>query len=411
MMFMSMADKIGTILTCICMGVAWVFIVWATARKADDPARMVFKWILTAGALVVLLTVAGPMAAESGPGAIFALPIAGFCSIVMFITWRHSIGALVAKPFSSLYDGGDIEPEPQPFYSIARARQKQGQYQVAVGLIEEQLQKFPTDLEGQLLLAQIQAENLHDLEAADLTIDRLCAQPGHAAKNLAFALYSLADWYLSVRHDPAGARSALEKIIARFPDTEFSLGAAQRIAHLSSAGDYYDPHEAKTFSVKEGLKNIGLQREQRQAKAPEEDPKETAAKLAKHLEIHPLDTDARERLAVIYADTYGRLDLATDQLESMIAQPNQPGRLVARWLNLLADIQVRSNVGYDGVRNTLERIIARDEKSAAAELARKRLALLKLEFKGNEKRNEVKMGTYEQNLGLKSNRGPLKRSF
>src|SRR5690348_18087515 len=55
-----------------------------------------------------------------------------------------------------------------------------------------------------------------------------------------------------------------------------------------------------------------------------------------HLEQHPLDTEAREKLAVIYADHYHRLDMATDELEQLIQQPNQPSRLVVRWLNLLA---------------------------------------------------------------------------
>ena len=85
-----------------------------------------------------------------------------------------------------------------------------------------------------------------------------------------------------------------------------------------------------------------------------------AAECVKHLEQHPLDTEAREKLAVIYADHYGRLDLAAGELEQMIAQPNQPGRLVVHWLNLLADLQIRRGAGFEVARQTLQRIVDRD---------------------------------------------------
>jgi hypothetical protein len=136
-------------------------------------------------------------------------------------------------------------------------------------------------------------------------------------------------------------------------------------------------------------------------KTAEPDPEQVAAECVKHLEQHPLDTEARERLAVIYADHYGRLDLATNELEQMIEQPNQPGRLVVHWLNLLADLQIRGGAGFAAAQQTLQRIVERDPKAAAAEIARHRLALLKLEMKSKEKSQAVKLGSYEQNIGLK----------
>ena len=44
---------------------------------------------------------------------------------------------------------------------------------------------------------------------------------------------------------------------------------------------------------------------------------------------------------------------------------------------------------------------------AAAELARTRIDRLKLEFKANEKNQAVKLGSYEQNIGLKRDRSTL----
>ena len=142
-------------------------------------------------------------------------------------------------------------------------------------------------------------------------------------------------------------------------------------------------------------------------KPAEASPEQEAADCVKHLEQHPLDTEAREKLAIIYADHYGRLDMAAAELEQMIGQPNQPGKLVVHWLNLLADLQIRHGATYEVVRETIQRIVDRAPDAAAAEIARHRLALLRLEMKSKEKSQAVKLGSYEQNIGLK--RGSLRR--
>ncbi len=85
----------------------------------------------------------------------------------------------------------------------------------------------------------------------------------------------------------------------------------------------------------------------------------------------------------------------------MIAQPNQPGRLVVHWLNLLADLQIRGGAGFEVAQQTLQRIVDRAPEVAAAEIARHRLALLRLEIKAKAKSQAVKLGSYEQNIGLK----------
>ncbi len=161
------------------------------------------------------------------------------------------------------------------------------------------------------------------------------------------------------------------------------------------------PEDRKKFIVTEGVKHLGLVKDHPSFRPAEKDPGQQAAEYVKHLEEHPHDTEAREQLAVIYADYYGRLDLATDQFEQMISQPNQPGRLVVHWLNLLADLQIRSGADYETARQTLQRIVDRDPNLASAEIARNRLALLRLELKAKEKSQAVKLGSYEQNIGLK----------
>jgi tetratricopeptide (TPR) repeat protein len=312
---------------------------------------------------------------------------------------------MVSKPFEALFTGGDVEPEPRPMYSVGRTRQKQGKYLEAITEIRHQLDKFPTDIEGLMLLAQIQAEDLKDLPGAELTIDRFCAQK-HAPKNIAIALSSMADWCLKIGQDREAAKRHLERIIAMLPDTEFALGAAQRIAHLGTTEMLLAPHERKKYTVVEGPKNIGLMMDHSHLKPAEVSPGEVAAEYVKHLAEHPFDSEVREKLAVIYADHYNRLDLALDQLDQLVQQPNQPTKLVVRWLNAMVDLQIRHGADLIDVENTLQRIIDLDPEASAANLVRNRMATLKLELKGKKANEPVKMGTYEQNIGLKSNRNP-----
>jgi tetratricopeptide (TPR) repeat protein len=373
-----------------------------TVIKAEDPARMVFKWVLTFIILAIMVFKVAPIVGKGGYGGAFGgIPMAAACGLGLAFIWRHTIASWVADPIASLYDGGNTEPDPHPAYSIAQSRQKQGKYLEAIAEIQKQLEKFPTDFEGHMMMAEIQAEDLNDLPAAEMTIQRLCAQPGHAPRNIAFALYSMADWHLAIGQDREAAQRNLEQVSQLLPDSEFSLGAAQRIAHLSDREMLLSSHDRKRFILKEGVKNIGLLPHTEHFRPAETDPASVAAAYVKHLEEHPLDTEAREKLAIIYADHYQRLDMATDELEQLIQQPNQPSRLVVRWLNLLADLQVRGGADYETVRGTVQRIIDRDPKAAAANVAQNRLATLRLELKAQQKNQAVKLGSYEQNIGLK----------
>jgi tetratricopeptide (TPR) repeat protein len=381
----------------IILALALVFIIWfivRTIRKANDPARVLFKWIITLPVLV-LMGAAVPMLGPFGPFLIV------LCAVILSIIWTPHIAAAIFKPLTSMYDGGDIPPEPRPMYSVAQARQKQGRYQEAAVEILAQLAKFPHDFEGHMLLAQLQAENLHDLPGAEATIDQLVAQPGHAPCNLAFALYSLADWHLKYASDPDAARLALERVLQLLPDSEFALGAAQRIAHLADRESLMRAKEPEAIAVPEGIRNVGLLRQSPDAGPPAPDPGALANEYIKQLEQHPLDTEAREKLAILYLDHFGRLDLATGELEQLITMPHQPHRLVVHWLNLLADLQIRSGADYGTVRDTLQRIIDLDPGLASASNAQSRIALLKLEIKAKEKSQTVKLGSYEQNIGLK----------
>jgi tetratricopeptide (TPR) repeat protein len=393
----------GTLLLLVALTALGYFMM-RSLRRAEEPPRLIVKWIVSGLVIFFLAWQVFPMASNGGGDAWIGVVMTLVCGLILAATWRHSMGEIIARPFEVLYNGGDVAPEPRPFYSVARTRQKQGKYLEAITEIRRQLDRFPTDLEGLMLLAQIQAEDLKDVPGAEITIERLCTQK-HAPQNIAYALYSMADWHLKIGQDREAARRDLEKVTELLPDTEFALGAAQRIAHLGGTDMLVAAHERKKYVVTEGPKNLGLTQSRSQPKPAETDLAQVAADYVKHLEQHPLDTDAREKLAILYVDHYQRLDLARDQLEQMIAQPAQPVRLVTHWLNLLADLEIRSGCDYDTVSQTVQRIIELDPESPAASVAQTRLAKVRLELKAKEQKQPVKLGTYEQNIGLKGRRG------
>ncbi len=250
----------GLIALVVGIGLVGWFIVW-TVRKAEDPARRIFHWVLTFP-LLALIALAVPIFGVVGPFVIV------FCAVVLSIIWTPSLATWVFRPVFSLFDGGSEPPIPRPAYSVALARQKQGKPLEAVVEIRKQLDRFPTDFEGHFLLARIQAEDLEDLPAAEATIERLCQQPRHLPAQIISALYALADWHLKMEQDVEAARRALQKVMDLYPDTEFSNGAAQRIAHLTSKEALQAGLDPCRIAVPEGIHNLGLRKGPSPVQAP-----------------------------------------------------------------------------------------------------------------------------------------------
>jgi hypothetical protein len=71
-----------------------------------------------------------------------------------------------------------------------------------------------------------------------------------------------------------------------------------------------------------------------------------------------------------------------------------------RWLNLLTDLQIRLSSDVVAAKETLQRIVNQFPNSAAAENALTRMAHLNLELRATTANRVVKLGTYQQNIGL-----------
>jgi tetratricopeptide (TPR) repeat protein len=378
----------------------WVLI--RSLKRSDAPTKLVFKWIFTGLVIGYFFVVAAPAGQKGGYDAIYAIIVTLVCGFAMAITWRHSIIDLIANPLASLYDGGREEIEPKPYYSVALSKRKLNRPFEAIAAVREQLAKFPNDFEGISLLASIQAEDTKDLPGAEITFDHFCDRLEAPPRQVAAAWTQMADWHLKLAQDVDSARASLEKIIAKFPGSAVSLAAAQRLAHLGGTEKILlAAHDRQAMAIPEGVKNIGLLDSTKFLRPEETDPEKLAADYVKHLEQHPLDTEVREKLAVIYARHYHRLDLSMGELMQMINEPAQPPKRVAHWLNLLADLQIHGGADYDTVRETLEKIIGRFPGLPVADLAQSRLNLLKLEIKGKKETPNKTLGVYEQNIGLK----------
>jgi tetratricopeptide (TPR) repeat protein len=369
------------------------FLFWRSLRRSDEPARLIVKWLITF--LIVGWLVFEARRAQGFDRLWVLILVALPSAVVMIFLWGRTIAGLAARPFENMFMGGDEEPDPQPLYSIAEALRKRGKYREAVYAVQEQLNKFPTDFTGQMMLAELQAESLDELSAAEITVHRICEQPNHTPANIAYALNTLADWHLKYAQDADAARRALEKIIELHPDTEFERTAANRIAHLATPEMLAKNREPGTIALKHGVEYLGLLKDQSHLMPKERDAKEEAKTLVAHLDAHPMDHEARERLAVIYAQDYGRLDFATDQLEQLIALPGESPKHVARWLNLLADLQIQATNKTEMAEQTLRRIIELFPNHSIAEMAEQRLAAIGLELKRYEKGRVVKFSPGE----------------
>lgn len=378
------------------------WVLFRSLKRSEDSARLIYKWIFTGIVVWFVFERVVPGFQNGGGEAIIGLIWMLICGLAMAVTWRHAITDLIANPIASLYDGGKEEVEPKPFYSIAISKRKLNKPLEAIVEIRKQLAKFPNDFEGVTLLANIQAEDLKDLPSAEITFDHFCDRPDAPPNQVAAAWTQMADWHLKLAQDVDAARAALEKIVARFPGSALALQAAQRIAHLGGTEKILlDARDRQAVFVPEGVNNIGLLDSTEFLRPAETNLEKLAADYVKHLEQYPQDTEAREKLAIIYARHYKRLDLATLELAQLINEPNQPVKRVGHWLNLLADLQIHGGADYETVRVTLEKIVENFPGLPVADIAQSRLNRLKFEIKGQKETPGKKLGVYEQNIGLK----------
>lgn len=366
----------GAALSALSFALLFGWLFWRWSRKSEDPPLVLGVKV---GVSVVLVLGAGWCMLSVHP--ILGVPLAAAAGVIVGILWGRNIGGAIAKPFSSLYDGGDEEPELRPFYAIAEAHRKQGRFDQAIEAIEEQLGRFPEDPQGWLMLAEIRCRNLGDWEGAEAAVLEVSGNASLPVATRAKALQALSDWHLDLGRNLPEAERLLGQIQELFPGTPEAAEAAQRVAHLGDPNWRKERGSPSPIRVKAADPRLGL-RTGPPAPEPVRDPMIEVERWQRQLAEHPQDTEARESLALLYAEDLGRLDWAVAELEKLVALPSQPPKQVSRWLHLIADIQVRRAGDEAAARATLQRVIRLFPESALAAKAQSRLEYLKLEIRG-----------------------------
>src|SRR5438105_1906090 len=121
-----------SVLTILLFGGAAVWLIIHSILHAENRLVVIIKWLIT---LPLAVLIVFSVKLFGAPGVFVVV----FCAIIISYLWTPHIGALLVSPLTSAIDGGNIPPEPRPFYSVAQAKQKQGRYEESIAGIRKQL--------------------------------------------------------------------------------------------------------------------------------------------------------------------------------------------------------------------------------------------------------------------------------
>ena len=375
----------------------------------NDPAKVIGLWVLS---FVVFLGIAySAVAAREGILLLFVLLVSVPIAIFLGLAWTPTIANTLVSPLTTALSGDDTAAYEGPAYGQALAKRKRGQYEDAVEAVEAQLEQYPGDFDGQMLKASIQAEDLDDLPAAVATIQETLEDPDKVRFNLPVALNKMADWQLTIARDASAAKRTLEQIREALPGSQAAQFASQRLASLdlseeseAAAGDF---NESYRHLVEESAAKDDFTGPLEIPRAVEVDPLQAdEAKLQtclRRVALHPDSINNREELAALYLGHMKQPALAIQQYEHLLTLPGTTIHQKTAWLNKVADILIKSGETYESIRATLQLIISLDPKAAPAARAEQRIAYLRVEMRGvNKKSKKLQLGSYDEDVGLKS---------
>jgi len=375
----------------------------------NDPVTVIGLWVLS---FVAFFGIAySAVAAQEGFALILVLLVAVLIAVLLGLAWTPTIANTLVSPLTTALSGDDTEAYEGPAYGQALAKRKRGQYEDAVKAVEAQLEQYPGDFDGLMLKASIQAENLDDLPAAVATIQETLEDPGKVRFNLPVALNKMADWQLTIAGDAAAAKRTLEKIREALPGSQAAQLVSQRLASLDASEESEaaaeDFNESYRHLVEESAAKDDFTGPLEIPRPVEVDPLQTdEAKLQtclRRVALHPDSINNREELAALYLGHMKQPALAIQQYEHLLTLPGTTIHQKAAWLNKVADIQIKSGETYESIRATLQLIVSLNPKAAPATLAEQRIAYLRVEMRGvNKKSKKLQLVSYDEDVGLKS---------
>ena len=100
--------------------------------------------------------------------------------------------------------------------------------------LTQQLTRDPNDVSAREKLAHLLAEPLGEADLAIEQIELLLSMPAQPDRKRAEWLSLIAAWQLRHRHDPAAARSSLQRLIHEFPNSAPAFAAQRRLSLLNA---------------------------------------------------------------------------------------------------------------------------------------------------------------------------------
>lgn len=340
---------------------AWLIVAFAAGRNQRR------EFIVTSLFWCVLLSPLGWLIVHIG-----GWEAAGFAMILCLLPLVHFAYAAAATE----------QFVPPPLYTRAIVNMKFGKYSEAESEVIQELEKHQEDFEGWMMLAELYANNFHDVAEADRTVRELSTQPNITPTQVSVAFHRLADWHLNLRADPVAARRALEEICRRVPGTHLAHMARLRINQLpATSEDLAEQRKGRTFRMPALNDNLDAPPNPEILPADRTAAAAQANRCVEQLKQDPNDVPAREKLAHILAEQLGKDEAAIEQLQLLMDMPEQPEQKMAEWLALIAAWQFTYRQDAEAARKSLERLIQDYPQSSQAFAAQRRLSLMAMELK------------------------------
>ncbi len=204
----------------------------ALKRNTDSPGRLVANWAITGAIGYGYVFHLKPMSGAGGQSALFAVMMATVVGALLAVMWVPAILNIITGPIMEWFAGGWFADDSKPYYAFAKGLRKRGKAESALEEIDLQLEKFPDDIEGRLLKAEIQAEDLEEVDGASRLLDEVIAFNEEDKKVVPDALKKLADWCLRIDGSPERAEAALQRLIGLFPESRIAAEAGRLIKRI-----------------------------------------------------------------------------------------------------------------------------------------------------------------------------------
>src|SRR6266446_5435825 len=96
---------VGLLMILTVLGTMVWLLIWSL-KRSEDPAKLLFKWVLTFVFVGMLFWSIAKIGFEDNSSVLLP-PLCAVIGVAIGITWAPHWGAIMAKPFTAMFDGGN----------------------------------------------------------------------------------------------------------------------------------------------------------------------------------------------------------------------------------------------------------------------------------------------------------------